>query len=276
MSRMIQGLWVSWVMMVSLSCAPVRSSPFSEQTDTDAYGLNARSLSAVLNRYDDSKLKFTLLSDSHANYEDLESTVRKVNALDSDFVVHLGDMTDLGLAVEYDGFISVMSRLQKPWFTVIGNHDTVGNGKNIYRRIFGPFNSSFDLGGFRFILFNNNKLDFYREGIDLDWLLGRVEESPFPVILFQHVDPFNRGYFDGTADLEIRRVLDTGKVVALFHGHLHVFRTSFYKNTIIQQIARTEDQQFAQVQLSAGNIQLDLCKGDRCETLRHNFDNDLQ
>ena len=259
------------VLLLTSACAPIRATPFGEITETQLFSINDQNKSRLPFRTSDvdSEVRFALISDSHANYEDLDRTVDRLNREDVDFVMNLGDMTDLGLAFEYDVFLQMMSGLNKAWFSLIGNHDAIGNGKQIYKRHFGEYNNYFDHGGIRFVMFNNNRLDFLSEGIDWDWLEQVVNQSAHPVILFQHVNPWNKDYFDEASVLRLQKILDTNKVSVLFHGHQHKFSNQMYKNTLLQQVARTEKEQYALVSIVDGQIQILNCQGGSCEKISH-------
>ena len=59
-----------------------------------------------------------------------------------------------------------MKNLNKPYLTVIGNHDYLSNGEVIYKQMFGDYNYSFEFNKNKFILFDdiiiesNNNPDF--------------------------------------------------------------------------------------------------------------------
>lgn len=268
------------VAMTMMACAPLRHTPFGEQVRTSLSNLNGASLDllpALPSANENSQISFSILTDSHANYDDLAKVVQVLNQKDDQFVVNLGDMTDLGLAIEYEAFASHIENLRKPLFSVIGNHDTIGNGKAIYQNIFGAYNYTYDLGGVRFVYFNNNALDFFKEGIDLNWLEQTVQSSPYPVIIFQHVDPLNAEYFTAAQREQILRILNPEKVMAVFHGHNHKFRTYEVNDVLIQQVARVQRVQFSQVQIekSGGQYQLTIencqLQGGSCEIISRTY-----
>lgn len=257
--------------LFTIACAPIRNSPFSEQTLSNARNINLQSSSQVMMLDSSATLRIGLLSDSHANHDDLKEVVHRFNSSALDFVVNLGDMTDLGLADEYDLFLSKMADLQTPWFSVIGNHDAVGNGELIYRKHFGDFNFKFDLAGYRFIMFNNNQLDFLPTGIDFDWLDSQVLTSPYPVILFQHVDPTNTEYFTDELQERYRKLFRSQKIAQTFHGHKHVFTDYEMEGSPIQGIARTQGIQYSILEISSAGIKITNYSGDKNEVIENNL-----
>lgn len=267
---------ISLMIGLVLSCSPMRFSPFSDQVETNLSNVNSSNIARLqqditTKSASSQSIKFALVTDSHANYSDLEKVVTTLNQQNIDFTVHLGDMTDLGMAVEYDAVTSLMNRLSKPWLSVIGNHDAIGNGRHIYRKIFGPYNQSFELGNFKFIIFNNNKLDFYSEGVELQALKNEISQSTKPVVLFQHADPFNADNFNQSDLALIQEIINEPNLVAVFHGHLHHFSRKFYGKTVVQQIHRTEEEAYGLVELNNDSMIINLCKGGRCEESRISF-----
>ncbi len=258
------------------SCAPERFSPFGEETNFPVEAIHSNSLTKILSQPQQQgtsqDIHILLIADSHANYEGLESVVKKMNPLSADFVVHLGDMTELGLAIEYHASLEFLTKINKPLFTVIGNHDTIGSGKNIYRRHFGEYNYFFDYKNFRFVFFNNNYLDFYDTGIDIHWLKSTIEQSDKPVILFQHVDPFNADYFKGSTAEQLNVIYKNSNLKAIFHGHLHRYVTSSYNHVLVQQIDRTENISFAEVMINQHKIDLTLNQGEKSEKFYFNLE----
>jgi len=261
------------------ACAPIRPSPFAEKVLTPLQNSNAITIEQIQNQSqtfseNSRPLRLALIADSHSNYRDLDLTINKINQEDIDFTVHLGDMTELGLAIEYEAAASLLSRLQKPWLTVIGNHDAVGNGRNIYRKIFGSENQVFDSRGYRFIIFNNNQLEYMDTGLSWAWLRYQITNSALPVVLFQHANPFNTDNFSSDQIQEIQSILKLPRLRAVFHGHLHSFQQSFFHSVFIQQVSRTEGQSYALVELGSHSLNVQQCEGGHCEARQLSFPDD--
>lgn len=113
-------------------------------------------------------LKFAVISDSHKWYDQLHEAVNSINEQDGiHFVVCLGDITNWGNAQEYEWYLSEVKRLKYPIITLIGNHDYLGNGSKVYKRMFGDTNFTFKVEDYTFIAFddvvwekNNESPDF--------------------------------------------------------------------------------------------------------------------
>ena len=135
--------WFAVLIILTLSfsaCQMRVDSPFSTEVKTDLRAHN----SAVLSRLNtmtalNTHIRVGIITDSHQDYDDLEPTIQKLNAMDVDFVIHMGDFTNFGTNAEYDAFASIIQKLRHPYFIIIGNHDSIGAGHALYRKIFGEY-----------------------------------------------------------------------------------------------------------------------------------------
>ena len=101
------------------------------------------------------------ISDSHHDYSDLCNMVDDINRRDSiDFVIHLGDLTDTGTIKEFVWARDYLSRLNKPYIVLIGNHDFLGTGDEIFRKMFGEMDLSFIAGRVKFLCINTNATEY--------------------------------------------------------------------------------------------------------------------
>lgn len=111
--------------------------------------------------------RFALLTDIHINRqaprqsEDLTEAVDQINATqDIDFVLVDGDIADHG---DTDGLRlakQLLDRLQKPWWIVMGNHDTkwTESGGEDFKHIFGYERFRMEHKGYLFLGFNSGPL----------------------------------------------------------------------------------------------------------------------
>lgn len=175
----MKQLVVLLVMLFLAGCAGFKNSPFTDDVETDVRDWNALNVQRIRSLNLSETFKIATIADSHSNYEDLRSVIEEIDSRsDIDFVIHLGDFTDRGYNYEYDTFVRLLQKLKKPSIVVIGNHDSIGKGPQMYRRIFGETDFSFDFGQTKVIVANNNRLDFL-DSWSADWLMGEVAAS-FP------------------------------------------------------------------------------------------------
>jgi 3',5'-cyclic AMP phosphodiesterase CpdA len=195
---------------------------------------------------DPTLLRFVQVSDSHIGFHGPANTavtdsftraVDQVNALPyrPDFVIHTGDLTHLSTPAQFDQVKQLMSGLHTPQvLTVPGEHDSVDDAGQKYRRFFGAGTRgdgwySFDLRGVHFIsLVNTLSLEKLGHlGTDqLDFVRTDVAglSSDTPIVVFSHIPLFAMypawgwGTDDATQALSYLRRFSS---VTCLNGHVH-------------------------------------------------------
>ncbi|WP_145857907.1 outer membrane protein assembly factor BamB family protein [Pedobacter suwonensis] len=102
--------------------------------------------------------KYAFVTDTHVGSstgeEDLNRTVADLNRInDIDFVIITGDITEMGTNYELKLAKEILSKLNKPYYIIPGNHDTgwsESGGVN-FTKEFGNDKFVFDHNGYRFI-----------------------------------------------------------------------------------------------------------------------------
>lgn len=102
--------------------------------------------------------KYAFVTDTHVGSstgeEDLNRTVADINAQSYiDFVIITGDITEMGTNSELKLAKSILSKLNKPYYIIPGNHDTgwsESGGVNFIKE-FGYDKFNFDYKGYRFV-----------------------------------------------------------------------------------------------------------------------------
>lgn len=203
-------------------------------------------------------ITFIAISDTHANYSDLKAAVSKINGLGgTDFVVVCGDLTNYGLSKEFQDYYDYISRLNEPFVTLIGNHDYLSNGKLIYTKMFGPTNFTFDIGKYRFVLFDDIVWENNNSEPDFSWLSDNlIKEGPATNIVLMHI-PLWANELGPDYGNKLKSILEENIVSYTISGHEHNFKTvdlsgrsylvlpeiakrSFAKITLIKNIATLE------------------------------------
>ncbi|HZF99588.1 MAG TPA: metallophosphoesterase [Chitinophagales bacterium] len=170
-----------------------------------------------------STYKIAVLADPHYHYDRLGAAVSKIN-LDPEikFVIVNGDLADQGLLQEYMAFHDVMEKLDKPYFTVIGNHDYLSNAEDIYLEMFGPYNYSFNFNGSRFVLFDDVVWESNKTP-DFSWLEHTLSnDSHGQAFVFAHIAPFGDQMRD-VHDKRYNEAMQNGNVTLSVHGHGHSY-----------------------------------------------------
>ncbi|WP_281233304.1 metallophosphoesterase family protein [Flavobacterium gelatinilyticum] len=106
-------------------------------------------------------IRFAVMGDTQRWYDETQEFVNTLNKRnDIDFVIHLGDITDFGLTKEFLWMRDIMNKLYVPYVVLLGNHDCLANGQDVFRSVFGNENFSFTAGTAKFICMNTNALEF--------------------------------------------------------------------------------------------------------------------
>ncbi|WP_205499872.1 metallophosphoesterase family protein [Rufibacter psychrotolerans] len=211
-------------------------------------------------------LHLLLMGDTQRFYDATQDFVKKANSYPRiDLVVHLGDISDFGMSQEYRWVHDIMKDLRWPYLTVIGNHDMLGNGRKVYRQMFGSFNYSFVYGHTKFVLLDTNgREDGFRGKVpDLEWLANELSPSPEEgwqqAVVLSHVPPFD-GDFDQALELPYHQTLARSQRVPLsLHGHRHGWETEakYDGNVLYHVTTYVKERGFTYLKLWQGGYQLE-------------------
>lgn len=231
-------------------CLPeFKDSPYSDSVQSSIRTLNTQTIvSLSINFKTASALRIGLLSDSHQNYISLSESIVELNRRsDLDFVVILGDFTNSAYNYEYDQYISLLQDLALPSITVIGNHDAIGAGVSMYRKLFGQLNSTLELDNFKFIFFHSNNLEAPKE-FSLEWLEAETTGLTKKTYIFTHVSLDDMERFSSDQRSRFQAIQNNPLVEIVFNGHRHVFLYQTPAGAARKlQVPRTEGNQGAEV-----------------------------
>ena len=146
---------------------------------------------------DKDTIYLAFMGDSQRWYDETEDFVKHINRRgDIDFVIHGGDITDFGMKKEYCWIHDIMERLTVPYVALLGNHDNLGSGTEVYEVMYGNPNFSFVFGKTKFVCLNTNALDFdYGVAVpDFEFLQreiddGKTNDAYTQTIVAMHVPP---------------------------------------------------------------------------------------
>jgi len=208
------------------SCTSDEFSPnqkFNSQSPTE---VNAREIAELPKKDVGAHVKIAVSGDTQREYGASRDFVTYVNSRnDIDFVILNGDVSDFGLLLEFQGVYKIYSELKVPFITVIGNHDQVANGFEIYKLMFGATNFTFDYAGIKFVAHDSNSREHNFDGTtpDLNWLrqnLG-LDNGTDHIIALSHVPPTD-GDFDQALRNDYETLFNrTPGMLASIHSHQH-------------------------------------------------------
>ncbi|MFZ4863948.1 metallophosphoesterase family protein [Sphingobacterium sp. Mn56C] len=123
--------------------------------------INNSNIKLIEERYaDKDTIRYAFISDSQRWYDELKDFVNSANKRDDiDFIIHGGDISDFGLTREFLWQRDILEKLKQPYVALIGNHDCLANGEEVFSKLFGNPNFSFIAGKTKFLCLNTNALE---------------------------------------------------------------------------------------------------------------------
>lgn len=220
-------------------------SPHALPTDDSERGLNAKAVGRILAAPGTGPLRFAVVGDTQRSFDEARAAIASINARDDvQFVVQVGDFTNVGLLLEYQWMNELFERLRVPYLVVVGNHDHFSNGEAIYREMFGPENFAFTHRRVRFVFYDSNSVshDFDGSVPDPAWVEAALAPGPDHdrSLAFAHIAPGGGSLFDEALTLPMLGVLARAGVGLSIHGHAHKFET-FVRDGVSILIADSVD-----------------------------------
>ncbi len=213
-------------------------SPKQAKLKEHEKNLTARNLEKILQQSAEDTIRLILMGDTQRFYDEADDFVKAANSIEEiDFVVHLGDISDFGMAQEFRWMHDIMKNLKVPYLTVIGNHDMLASGRTAYQQMYGAFNYAFVYGETKFIFLDTNGREYGFNGKvpDIDWLQSQLVPAGEwkQAVVISHVKPFS-GDFDDNLSLPYHQALVNSKMVDLsLHGHDHDWGTTYGPDSLI-------------------------------------------
>lgn len=183
---------------------------------------NVRAVERLAQGLQADPVRFAIIGDTQLSFGQAAKAVASLSARDDlAFAVQIGDLTHHGIRFEYEKMDGVLRALDIPLFVLLGNHDTLGNGRKIYARLYGPTDFVADQGPFRFVFFDScsREVGFGGRVPDVTFLEDAMEmEEGRVAVLFAHVPPWG-GDFDPVLQEPFGAV--TAGATLAFYGHEH-------------------------------------------------------
>ena len=155
-----------------------------------------------------------LISDTQRWYDETKAAVKSINARDDiDFVLHCGDLTDFGVTREFEVQRDILEGLRIPYVALLGNHDCLGTGADVYRHMFGNPDFTFNAGDVHFLCINSNAFE-YDYSVDIpnfSFIRNDIETLPDNMrrtVVAMHAQPTSEQFNNNVSELfeyEIRK-----------------------------------------------------------------------
>lgn len=239
------------------ACGVPEYSPW--QVNVDTHDLTAKALGRLAgDDTDRNSFKIALIGDTQLTPQAFKDVRNTINARgDIAFTMLAGDITDSGLKREFMWMVDIVDGFHAPLLTVVGNHDGLGHGREIYQDMFGPLDYSFTHRGIRFVMWNNNS---YEWNVDFDWLENELSQGE-PTVVVSHQPPSSNALSDEDRERwrDLRR---RENYKASLHGHVHHFEYHLEDGTTpIIVVDRVLGTNYAVVEFREdGSIEPSFCK----------------
>lgn len=226
---------ISLLFITLLGCNADEYSPNQKFNRSTATAVNNREISELPSKPAGATIKIAVSGDTQRSYKQADDFVSLINARkDIDFVVLNGDISDFGLLLEFDGIYKIYDRLNVPFISVIGNHDLVANGSDVYKRMFGDLNFTFKYAGIKFVCHDTNgrEYDFNGSTPNMQWLRNnlKLEAGTDRFLALSHIPPTDSD-FDPKLTVPYQDLLNqTPGVIASIHSHQHQPQITRFQN----------------------------------------------
>ena len=222
---MLKHITFIFCTVLLISCDSFENTPFSsgdEHRYLNQYNYNK--LKAI--PANDSVIKFAFIGDTQRFYDDTQDAVNIINTIDDlDFVIISGDLTDFGLLYEFEQMDEILSKLNVPYFSVIGNHDMVANGIEIFSDFYGSLNTVIEYQEVVFLLHNSNGISTAFDGTtpDIKWLQNQVviNSNKKWIVGVSHIAPNNVDFDPNLKELYQKVWSTSPNFLVSLHGHNH-------------------------------------------------------
>ena len=179
-----------------------------------------------------------LISDTHITHggafleKVYDKGVELLNSWDIKFVIHAGDLTDIGTLDDYELALEKINEINKPLFLIPGNHDSKNVGDQLWEEMIGERSFVYEEPGFIMIGIDSSIPDMNEGRIGpktLKWIkkqLRQIDESFYKIVVFHHqLLPIphtgrERSVIQDSGDV-LKLLLDEN-VQLVINGHRHI------------------------------------------------------
>lgn len=184
--------------------------------------------------------KFAFISDTQRWYDDTEDAVKDINKRnDLDFVIHGGDVSDFGLTDEFLWQRDILNKLKVPYIVIVGNHDHLANGEEVFAKVFGESKNSFMAGNVKIVYLDTNALEFdYSHPIpDFQFIRdeNNLENKEHQKTIFaMHARPYSEQFNNNVADIFHDEIKKYPNLLFCLNGHDHSLKiTDIFEDGIL-------------------------------------------
>ena len=140
-----------------------------------------------------------------------------------------GDISDFGATHEFILQRDIMLDFKMPWVALLGNHDCLGTGEDVFEEIWGEPNFYFQAGNVLFICLNTNCMEYdYSEPVPdlsfLERLMKNLPEGVERTVVVMHVPPFDLEFNNNVANVFQLYLKAFPNLMFCMNGHAHHYK----------------------------------------------------
>ena len=171
-------------------------------------------------------IRFAVISDTQRWYDETASAISDINRRKVDFVVHLGDMTDFGITREFEWMNRELEQLEVPYVCLLGNHDCLGTGPDVYRAMYGDPNFSFNAGDTHFLCLNTNAFEYDYSIAIPDFSFIKTDRAELPpyirhTVVAMHAPPTSEQFNNNVSEIFHEKIHEYPNLLFCLNGHNH-------------------------------------------------------
>lgn len=127
--------------------------------------------------------KFAVVSDSHKDNKNLESALQKAKGMGVEFVIGLGDFSDVGTVDELSDAKLQFDVLNLPYYVTAGDHDLwdsrdkENDALRNFKQVFGSPYQSFTYKNTRILIFYNSDNYIGVDDLQLKWIQDEIDRQ---------------------------------------------------------------------------------------------------
>ncbi len=238
---MWKTVWLCGIVLGCWGCSHTfEYHPYELKLQNKYKNINQRNMEELLARdRNRDTVRFIMMGDTQRWYDETKDFVKAVNRrTDVDFVIHGGDITDFGLKKEYYWIHDIMSGLNVPYVAIIGNHDNLGSGEEVYEAMYGALNFSFIYSGIKFVYLNTNALEYdYSMPVpDFKFIEEQIADTSYyhSSVVAMHVPPEGTEFNNNVAKPFQEYIRRLTNLRFCLHAHNHrLMVTDFFQDGLI-------------------------------------------
>lgn len=264
-SNRTKGILLSTLLTIA-SCDMIEYHPYDARIEGMTH-INSRNIVRIEESLQGAEtFRFAFITDTQRWYDETEDVVQAINRrTDIDFVIHGGDLTDFGATKELLWQRDILNGLKMPYVCLIGNHDCLGTGEEVFNKVFGDPNFSFTAGDVHFVCLNTNALEYdYSEPVP-DFKFIHHERDSFPhaakrTIFAMHTKPGDEQFNNNVAEIfqYILHTFPTPLCCIYGHGHKLAADNLYGDGLMYYQCSNIKDRKYMIFTINKGGYEYEV------------------